>query len=156
MPEDILNLWWGLILLGLCGGVLGGSLGLGSGTLFIPVLVLILAVPQKSAQGTALCVMVPMALIGALRYWHNPDIEVNLKVVGLIIGGALIGVLIGSEIAGKVNGALLRKIFAVYVILVGAKLLIFSPKPADSAQTLGDQNTPSTVTTVIGEYDVSG
>lgn len=151
MPEDILNLWWGLILLGVCGGILGGSLGLGSGTLFIPVLILIFALPQQSAQGTALCVMVPMALIGALRYWHDPDIEVDLKVVGLLIAGALVGVLIGCEIAGRVNGALLRKIFAVYIIVVGAKILLWNPRPADSAQALANPNAPSTVTTVIDE-----
>ncbi|HUS93397.1 MAG TPA: substrate-binding domain-containing protein [Phycisphaerae bacterium] len=53
MPGELSSIWWGLVLLGLCGGVVSGTLGLGSGLIFVPALVLLFAVPQKSAQGTA-------------------------------------------------------------------------------------------------------
>ena len=59
--------WWRFVLLGVVAGIISGMLGLGSGTLLIPALVFLFAFPQKSAQGTALVVMVPMALVGATR-----------------------------------------------------------------------------------------
>jgi uncharacterized membrane protein YfcA len=54
------------ILLGICAGTLSGLLGLGSGIILIPTLVLLCGFAQKSAQGTTLAVMVPMILVGAL------------------------------------------------------------------------------------------
>ncbi len=63
------------VLLGICAGVLSGALGVGSGILLIPTLVLFCSFEQKSAQGMSLAVMVPMALVGALRYWKNPQMK---------------------------------------------------------------------------------
>lgn len=115
---------WGLVLLGVCAGLLSGTLGVGSGTLLIPALVLLFLLPQKAAQGTALAVMVPMVLVGALRYWINPEIKVNMSVVGLIVAGAVAGSLVGTEIANWVPGGVLRKLFAVFIIIVGVRLLL--------------------------------
>ena len=126
MAGELASIWWGLILLGLCAGVLSGALGLGSGTVLIPGMVILFAFPQKSAQGAALAVMVPMALLGAMRYWYNPDIEVNFAAVGLIVAGALVGSLIGTELAGRVPGHVLKKVFAVFLAIVAVKMLVFS------------------------------
>ena len=77
--------WWIIILLGIFAGIVSGLLGLGSGSVVVPVLVLLFAFDQKAAQGTALAVMVPMAMLGAFRYWRNPEIEVSGLVVVLIV-----------------------------------------------------------------------
>ena len=111
MPEDPAQMWWGLMLLGLVAGIISGMLGLGSGTILIPVMVLVFGFAQKSAQGTALAVMVPMALLGALRYWQNPKIEVNFSVPALIVCGALVGTLIGTKLVGHIPAPMLKKIF---------------------------------------------
>lgn len=129
MLEQVTTMWWGLVLLGLAAGILSGALGLGSGLILIPIMVLLFGFAQKSAQGTALAVMVPMALLGAFRYWKNPQIEINLAVVGLIAAGALVGVIIGTELAGRLPGLTLRKVFGVYLLIIGLKTLIASPRP---------------------------
>ena len=128
MTVQLSNLWWAFILLGVCAGVLSGALGLGSGTILVPTLVLLFGFMQKSAQGMALAVMVPMALLGVLRYWKNPQIEMNLVVVGLIICGALVGVLAGTELASRLPGHVLRKAFAIFLIIVAAKMFFSSSK----------------------------
>ncbi len=133
MPESLINMWWGLPLLGVVAGVLSGALGLGSGTILIPAMVLLFGLAQKSAQGTTLAVMVPMALLGAFRYWKNPDIDVNLLVVALVVGGALVGSLIGTELAARIPISALKKIFAIYLLIVAVKLLTASPKPPPQA-----------------------
>ena len=126
MGGELANPWWAYVILGVCGGLISGTLGLGSGTIFVPVLVLILLFPQKSAQGTALAVMVPMALVGALRYWANPQIEVKLPVVGLIVIGAVVGAFVGTELAYRLPGHVLKKFFAVYLLVVAVKMLLSS------------------------------
>ncbi len=139
--------WWGFVLLGLGAGVLSGALGLGSGTVLIPALLLIFLLPQKSAQGTALAVMVPMALLGAVRYWQNPAVEVNPRIVVLIIAGALVGALLGTEIADRVPGSVLKKIFAVYIVIIGAKMLITGPKAETQGEMIEGAERPASVAT---------
>lgn len=111
-----------LVLVGVLAGVISGMLGVGSGALLIPVLVLVFAYPQKSAQGITLAVMAPMALIGAVRYVRNPTIEVNLATALLLTVGAIVGVFIGTELAVKLPAHILRKAFAVFLFVVSLKM----------------------------------
>ena len=80
MVAQLSSCWWLFIVLGVCAGLVSGTLGLGGGTVFIPALVLLWGFEQKSAQGTALAIMVPMTLVGALRYWKNPEIDMSLTI----------------------------------------------------------------------------
>ncbi|MCH7556690.1 MAG: sulfite exporter TauE/SafE family protein [Planctomycetes bacterium] len=129
MIGQLSNPWWVFIVLGLCAGVLSGALGLGSGIIMIPTLVLLCGFGQKSAQGMALAVMVPMALVGALRYWKNPEIEFNTVIVGLIICGALAGALAGTELASRIPNHILRKVFATVLVIAAIKMFMTSAKP---------------------------
>jgi len=124
MPGELVHLWWGLVVLGICAGVLSGTLGLGSGILIIPALVLLFHFPQKSAQGTCLAVMVPMALVGALRYKLNPDVEVDMVSVGWLAAGAVAGALLGTELAKRLPSVVLRRSFAVFMVIVALKMLL--------------------------------
>jgi uncharacterized membrane protein YfcA len=121
--------WWVFVILGLFAGVISGTLGLGSGVVFVPVLVLLCGFNQKSAQGTALAVMVPMALVGAIRYWRNPEIEINGLVIVLIALGAVAGALIGTELAGRLPARTLRKLFALFLAVVAVRMFIGSARP---------------------------
>ena len=133
MADLVSNQWWALILLGIFAGVVSGTLGVGSGIIVIPVLVLLCHCEQKAAQGTALAVMVPMALVGALQYWRNPEIEMNLTVVLLIVLGAVGGALVGAELAGRLPGHVLRKAFSIFLAIVAIRMFVASPKPAKSS-----------------------
>ena len=122
MGEILGNPWWGYVLLGLAAGILSGTLGVGSGAIMVPALVLIMALPQKSAQGTSLAIMVPMVLTGALRYKLDADVSVSTMAVVLLVAGAIPGALLGSELAQRVPASVLRKLFAAFLIIIGAKM----------------------------------
>jgi len=134
-----LEAWYLYVLLGVVCGIFGAMFGVGSGIIMVPALVLLFGLLQKSAQGTCLAVMVPMALVGALRYKWNPDIHMDLSIIALLSAGAVVGALIGSSIAGALSGSLLRKMFAVVMIAVAVKMLFTAspskpPKPEEPAQ----------------------
>ena len=129
MMAQLSNYWWFFVLLGVFAGVVSGALGLGSGIVVVPTLVILCSFEQKSAQGTALAVMVPMTLLGAFRYWRNPEIEMNLLVIVLIACGALGGVLVGTELAGRLPSQTLRKIFAIFLVAAAVRMFIASPGP---------------------------
>jgi len=153
MIAQLSNPWWVFVLLGLCAGVLSGALGLGSGVILVPVLVLLCAVEQKCAQGMALAVIVPTALVGALRYWRNPDIEMNAVVIGLIICGALAGTLAGTELAARLSSHVLRKAFAVVLLVVAVRMFMGPSRPGQAGPNGGsiDQKTANTVEPRDGE-----
>ncbi len=139
MIGQLSNPWWVFVVLGLCAGVLSGTLGLGSGIIMIPTLVLLCGFGQKSAQGMALAVMVPMALVGALRYWKNPEIEINTVIVGLIICGALVGALVGTELASRIPNHILRKVFAAVLVIAAIRMFMTSAKPTQQISNLKSQ-----------------
>jgi uncharacterized membrane protein YfcA len=133
MIAQLSNPWWAFVLLGICAGVLSGALGLGSGVILVPALVLLCSFGQKSAQGMALAVMVPMALVGALRYWRNPQIDLNITVIGLIVCGALAGTLAGTELAARLPSHVLRRVFAVVLVVVAVRMFVTPSSPNQSS-----------------------
>jgi uncharacterized membrane protein YfcA len=129
MIAQLSGYWWLFIVLGVCAGLVSGTLGLGGGIVFIPSLVLLWGFEQKSAQGTALAVMVPMTLVGALRYWRNPEIDMSLTIILLIVLGALVGTLAGTELAYRLPSQILRKVFAIFLVIVAVRMFITTPGP---------------------------
>ena len=126
MAGQLPNPAWVFVVLGVCAGVISGTLGIGSGTIIVPVLVLVCSFEQKCAQGTALAAMVPMALVAAFQYWRNPDIEMNAAVIGLIICGAVVGALVGAELACRLPSHVLRRVFGVVLMIAAFKMLVGS------------------------------
>lgn len=129
--------WWFFLLIGLAGGVICGMLGVGGGSVMVPALVLLAGYSQKSAQGTALAVIVPMALVAFLHYRLNPEISMDNRTIGLLIAAGVVGALIGSGIAARVPGPILKKIFAVFLIVVAFKMLFSSEGTARSDVNTG-------------------
>ncbi len=143
---ELMEGWYLYILVGLACGVFSATFGVGSGILMIPILVLAFSTQQKSAQGICLAVMVPMALVGAIRYRINPEIDVDMRLVGLLAIGGVVGALIGSWIAGRVPALLLRRMFAIVMIIAAVRMLVVKgpqPKPSDQAPAEQSQTSPS-------------
>ena len=128
MLIQLLGSWWPYLLAGLLCGIYSATFGIGGGTIMVPILVLIFGFAQKSAQGTCLAMMVPMALAAAIHYKLNPNIEVDLQVAAILAIGAVVGAIIGAGIADWVSGAVLRKMFAVIMIVIAIKMLITKPE----------------------------
>ena len=116
------SFWLWLPILGFLAGVVSGALGVGSGIILIPALVLIQGTTQKVAQGTALAVMVAMAAMGAYRYYANQEIHVSLTTILILSVGAVIRAYLGSHLAFMLPGAVLRKMFAAFIMLVGLRM----------------------------------
>ncbi|MDG9422968.1 TSUP family transporter, partial [Streptococcus pneumoniae] len=54
--------------IGLLAGLLSGLFGVGSGTVIVPLLVLLLHFDQRLAAGTSLAAIVPTAGVGVISY----------------------------------------------------------------------------------------
>ncbi|MBU0580794.1 MAG: sulfite exporter TauE/SafE family protein [Candidatus Margulisbacteria bacterium] len=110
-----------LLLLGILGGIVGGLLGVGGGTIYVPALVLIYNMPQQLAQGIALAVMVPMSILGSYSYFKKGSIRQDL--FWELVIGSICGALLGASLATALPGVLLRKIFSAVLVVLGLKML---------------------------------
>jgi uncharacterized membrane protein YfcA len=116
-----------LILIGLAAGVLSGLVGVGGGIILVPALVYFLNYNQHQAQGTSLGVLTfPVTILAFLAYYRdnlNTGSPIEIKVI-LIVGlGFIVGGLLGSSIAIKIDQQTLKKIFAVILFYTGIKML---------------------------------
>ncbi len=146
MFGELMSPWWAFILLGIITGIASGLLGIGGGVIIIPGLVILLAAfDQKTAQGTALAAMIPLTIVGTLRYMQNPDVTINWEVVILIAIGAVAGTLLGTALVSRLPVGFLRKCFAVLMLIVAFKMFI--SKPPQPAVNNADEQTQTTQTT---------
>ncbi len=97
-----------LILSGIVGGVFGG-MGMGGGTLLIPILTIFLSVNQHIAQSVNLFAFIPMAIVVLIIHIKNK--YVKFKNSWLIILSGLVFSFLGCYVAKITNGNLLEKIF---------------------------------------------
>lgn len=137
-----------LLSLGLLAGILSAMLGVGSGILVVPALVLIFGLSQKSAQGTALALMIPMALAGTFRYMSNPEVHIDFWQLAVLTLGTLVGVTIGSLVVTRLSNEMLHRLFAIFLIVVAARMLWHAHASNHRAQPESQQ-----VTELIDEGD---
>lgn len=115
---------WLCLLVGLACGIFSALFGVGAGIIMVPSLVLLGGLPQKSAQGVALAIMVPMALAGAIRYKLNPEIHMDLRIILLLSAGGVVGAIAGTWIVARIPGLVLRRMFAVIMVIAAVKMFL--------------------------------
>ncbi|OGS46572.1 MAG: permease [Elusimicrobia bacterium RIFOXYD2_FULL_34_15] len=108
--------------IGLMTGIVSGLFGIGGATIMIPALVFFFHFTQHQAQGTSLAAMIPpVGLLAALTYYKAG--HVNLKIAGFIALGFFIGGFFGGFFAQPIADANLKKLFGIYLIIIGVKYL---------------------------------
>ena len=116
-----------VIIIGLVAGMLGGMVGIGGGLVIVPALMYFLAFSQHQAQGTSLGLLVlPVAILAVLNYYKNG--YVDFRIVGLLAIGFVVGSYFGSKMALSVPQLTLKRIFAIFMILIALKMLFIDKK----------------------------
>jgi uncharacterized membrane protein YfcA len=115
------TLYVGLVAFGVLVGVASGLLGVGGGTLAVPFLTLAVGLSQHSAEATSLVVILPTAIAGslALRRRVVGDLPLALRLGTVGAMGSVLGALLALALAGGT----LRIVFAVFIGLVGLRLV---------------------------------
>ena len=111
------------IALGLLAGICSGFLGIGGGTIIIPVLVYVFGLTQHQAQGTTLALMIPpIGLLAALKYYYEGN--VNIQIAIFICLGFFIGGLLGAYLVTPVPEQILKKIFGLFLAGVALRMIL--------------------------------
>lgn len=102
------------------------SLGLGGGMILIIYLTIFAGMSQLEAQGVNLIFFIPIALLSVIMHTKNKLI-LWIKVIPSIITGIIFAVA-GVFLAEYIGSPVLRKIFAIFIICVGIKELLYKKK----------------------------
>jgi len=104
------------ILIGIVGGVLGG-MGMGGGTLLIPLLVTFTSLTQHGAQTANLIAFIPMAIIVLIIHIKNGLVKwkylltISLPATAVAVAAALL--------ANNVEAASLKRYFGIFLLVLG-------------------------------------
>jgi uncharacterized membrane protein YfcA len=114
-----------LVVIGFVVGTLVSITSIGSGSLTLPLLLLVLSAAQlRSLVGTdvafAVVILVP-AIIG-----HFTLRDVNVKLALLLLAGSIPGVLVGTPLAVRLPERAFRVGLALILVIVGGRMAIFS------------------------------
>ncbi len=110
-----------LLAIGFAAGIMSGLFGIGGGLVIVPALVLLLKMPPQMATGTSLAVfLLPVGILGAATYYRNGNIDVRTSL--LVAAGLFCGAYFGAAIAHSVAPLLLRRLFAVLLVVVAARM----------------------------------
>jgi uncharacterized membrane protein YfcA len=110
------------VFTGLLAGLLSGLIGIGGGTIIVPILVIFAGLSQKMAQGTTLALLVPP--IGILAAWtYYKQGYVDFSIASLICIGFIFGGLIGAKFANNLSNQTLERIFGIALLIIAIKMI---------------------------------
>jgi uncharacterized membrane protein YfcA len=114
-----------LILIGIVGGVISG-MGVGGGTLLIPLLTLFMGFSQQSAQGVNLVAYLPAAVSALIVYYKAGKLNLRFS-LKLLIPGA-VGAAAGALLALVLPADYLRLIFGIALLILSIQQFIKNEK----------------------------
>ena len=110
-----------LIVVGLVAGTLASALGVGGGVVFVPALVVLLSFDQHLAEGTSLAVILATAVVAT--WVHDRHGRIDWRAAALIAGGGIVGAIVGSALALRLDPLALQRMFAAFLVVVAGQLL---------------------------------
>ncbi|MGI9197379.1 MAG: TSUP family transporter, partial [Candidatus Nanopelagicales bacterium] len=109
------------VVSGLAMGFLAAMFGIGGGILLVPILVTVLDYDLRLAAGTSLAVMVPTALLGAVRL-TRPGLTSWSRGVRFGVGG-VVGALLGAWLGLRLPVAVLTWVFAAVLVATAVQMV---------------------------------
>ena len=109
------------LIIGLGAGVLSGLFGIGGGIVIVPALLFFAKYQPQMATGTSLgALLLPVGALGAWQYWKAGDLEWRASL--LIAVGLFFGAFVGARVAQQLPAPVLKKTFAVFLVLVAIQM----------------------------------
>lgn len=109
------------IAAGITIGLINALFGAGGGLIAVSFL-LKAGLSQKQAQATALCIILPLSIISSIVYYQKGYVGLNQAKTYLPY--SLIGAMVGTALMSKISNKILKKIFAVFMLWAGIRLLM--------------------------------
>jgi uncharacterized membrane protein YfcA len=119
----------GGLVTGGVGGLASGFLGITSGGILVPLLILILGKDQHVAQGISLVAQVVPTSLSGVRNYSQSGHRISMRWLIWLAAGFCIGGAVGALLAVHVSERALQWSFVGYLVILLAIVLLRSPRP---------------------------
>lgn len=109
-------------LTGVLGGLLSGLLGIGGGTVMVPLLVLWTGRSQREAHAMSLAAIIPISVAAVLVYGGAGEVQVT-DAVALTIG-AVLGARVGARVLAGAPERPLKAAFGCFMLVAAASVAL--------------------------------
>ncbi|WP_269799372.1 sulfite exporter TauE/SafE family protein [Bacillus sp. FJAT-42315] len=113
-----------IIILGFFLGIVSSFLGIGGGFLLVPILIYLFHYSPHEAAATSIFSLCLYSAVGAVLQMVYGNIDWTALLWGGV--GVIIGAQIGVRLSSKVSGAIILRMLALLLMVVGAQMLFFS------------------------------
>lgn len=111
-----------MLAVGCAVGAVSGLFGIGGGSLFVPVMVLLFGFPPHIATATSMFVIFLSSITGsAVHAWLG---EIDYPLAAALLPGAWIGGRLGAYIAGRMSGKGLLWLLRLTLIALAAQMIV--------------------------------
>jgi uncharacterized membrane protein YfcA len=104
-------------------GFVNGFFGGGGGMLLVPLLEKIMKCPVKKSHATAIAIILPISIAGAITYVVNGFFDVGAVVS--VSSGCVAGGIVGALLLKKLPSQIVGLIFSLAMLAVAVKLVFF-------------------------------
>lgn len=121
-----------LLLAGMVIGLVSALVGIGGGSMTVPLLILLGATPVRAIGSSAACgVAIALASAASYAFVEPPDASMPALAVGYVVWPAALGIALasvltaplGTRLAHRLGGQALRRVFALLLLAVALRLL---------------------------------
>jgi uncharacterized membrane protein YfcA len=104
------------------GGIASGLLGIGGGTLIVPIMAFALGMPIHYATATSMFTMIFTSISAVTKYYQSN--RVDFSVALLFAAGSILGAQVGAYTSKKLSSRNLTLAFAIILVVAGINMLI--------------------------------
>ena len=110
-------------VVGFIGGVLGGLLGVGGGTVIVPLLILWLGYGEREATGTSMAAIIVIAAVAVAVHAGGYG-TVDAGYAALVGVPAVAGAFAGVALQQRIPERAISAVFAVLLVAIAIELII--------------------------------
>lgn len=110
------------VMLSFFGGLSSGLLGIGGGSLLVPIMVLAMNIPMHITVATSMFTMIFTSISGGIQHYLQNHISFEYAL--LLVLGTIFGAQLGAYTSKRVSGRNLRRIFGIILIIVSIRMIL--------------------------------
>jgi uncharacterized membrane protein YfcA len=108
--------------IGFVGGLFSGLLGIGGGTVMVPLLVFWLDRQQRAAHAMSLAAIIPISLAAVLIYGGAGEVDMAAAIALTI--GAIAGARMGAGVLVRTPEPVLKGAFGLFMLVAAVSIVV--------------------------------
>ena len=110
------------MFVGFFAGLSSGLLGIGGGSLMVPIMTLGMGIPIHITVATSMLIMIFTSTSGVIQHFSLGNIR--FEYVLLLVLGTIFGAQIGAYTSKRISSRNLRRIFGIILILISIRMIL--------------------------------